>query len=701
MHQDSGAMGVTLRQLVCRPLFLSGLLIRLLLLVFAAPAVQSKWFVPFLREALDHPSIDPWAKHLALGGDPMGFPYGPVMYILHAPLVWLGDLIDRFAGTDCFAGIGFGLTIVGLDIGCLLLLEKILKIPAHRLLLPYWLSPIVIYICYWHGQTDMVPVYLLLASLYFLQRLRMEYAGVALALAVAAKLSMLLPLPFLCVYFLRNKRIRWGGGRFLASTIGAFLLVQGPYLLSPGVHRMVLQSPEIQKVYRVAISIGEHHAVYILPLTYLLLVYMAWRIGRMSFDLMFAFLGMSFFLVLLLAPASIGWFLWTVPFLVAHQVAGGPASWLLGTAFSTLLIGFHLVNSTGAYVRWLNIDLVGPLWQATAVGAKHLQSLWLTAMTAVAGVLSMRMLREGVQRNDFYRLSRRPLAIGIAGDSGSGKDTLNRALAGLFGDDAVVNVSGDDYHLWDRHAPMWRAFTHLNPQANDLVSFSRDVMSLMDGKPILCRHYDHKAGRFTKASIVQNNDVILVSGLHALYVPALGDRFDVRIFLAMNEDLRRFFKIRRDVYERGHDLQKVLESIERRRADTDRFINPQKSAASLVFALEPTNPEHLDIQRDTSPALHLRVLIRQALYWDRLVRVLIGLCGLHVDMDVLESSNGVSLMIDGEIGREDIALAASQLIPQVEELLAIEPQWEDNMMGIMQLITLFHLTEVIRAKATE
>jgi hypothetical protein len=95
------------------------------------------------------------------------------------------------------------------------------------------------------------------------------------------------------------------------------------------------------------------------------------------------------------------------------------------------------------------------------------------------------------------------------------------------------------------------------------------------------------------------------------------------------------------------------------------------------------------------------VLIRQALYWDRLVRVLIGLCGLHVDMDVLESSNGVSLMIDGEIGREDIALAASQLIPQVEELLAIEPQWEDNMMGIMQLITLFHLTEVIRAKATE
>ncbi len=694
-------MGLTLRQLATNPLFAVGVVIRIFLLLFAAPVVQSKWFVPFLKEALVHPSIDPWSTHLAHGGDPMGFPYGPVMYLLHAPLVWVGDIIDRSVGTDCYAGIGFALTILGLDIGCLLLLEKLLRVPAHRLLVPYWLSPIVIYICYWHGQTDMVPVYLLLASLYFLQRLRVEYAGGALALAMAAKLSMLLPLPFLCVYFLRNKRIRRGLGRFLASAIGGFLLVQGPYLLSPGVHRMVLQSPEIQKIYRVSISIGENHSVYILPLTYLLLVYIAWRIGRMSFDLMFAFLGMSFFLVLLLAPASIGWFLWTVPFLVAHQVAGGTASLILVTTFSLLLIGFHLVNSTGASVRWVDLDLSGPLWQGTAAGGRHLQSLWLTAMTGVGGVLSLRMLREGVQRNDYYRLSRRPLAIGIAGDSGSGKDTLNRALAGLFGDDSVVNVSGDDYHLWDRHAAMWRAVTHLNPQANDLMAFSRDVLSLMGGKPILCRHYDHKAGRFKKASVVQNNDVILVSGLHALYVPALSERFDVQIFLAMNEDLRRYFKVRRDVHERGHDLARVRESIERRRADTERFINPQESMAGLVFSLEPTNPEKLDLLRAEDPALHLRVRIRRALYWDRLVRILIGLCGLHVDIEMLGPSEGVTLMIDGEIGREDIALAANQLIPQVEELLAVEPQWEDNMMGIMQLITLFHLTEVIRARASE
>lgn len=694
-------MGLTLRQLATNPLFVAGVLIRLLLLIVAAPDVQSKWFVPFLREALVHPSIDPWSTHLALGGDPMGFPYGPVMYILHAPLVWVGDLIDQAAGTDCYAGMGFGLTILGLDVGCLLLLEKLLKVPAHRLLLPYWLSPIVIYICYWHGQTDMVPVYLLLSSLYFLQRLRVEYAGAALALAMAAKLSMLLPLPFLCVYFLRNKRNRWGLSRFLAWTVGGWLLVQGPFLFSPGVHRMVLQSPEIQKIYRVAISIGDNHSVYILPLTYLLLVYVAWRIGRMSFDLMFAFLGMSFFLVLLLAPASIGWFLWTVPFLVAHQVSGGPSSVLLVATFSGLLIGFHLVNSTGAYVRWIDLDLTGPLLQGVAANGKHLQSLWLTAMTGVGGVLSMRMLREGVQRNDYYRLSRRPLAIGIAGDSGAGKDTLNRALAGLFGDDSVVNVSGDDYHLWDRHAPMWQAFTHLNPQANDLMAFSRDVLALMDGKPILCRHYDHKAGRFTKAAVVQNNDVILVSGLHALYVPALAERFDVQIFLAMNEELRRYFKIRRDVYERGHDPVKVLESIERRRADTERFINPQEAIAGLVFSLEPTIPEQLDLRRAEEPALHLRVRIRRALYYDRLVRVLIGLCGLHVDIEMLGPNEGVTLMIDGEIGKEDIALAAGQLVPEVEELLAVEPNWEDNMMGIMQLITLFHLTEVIRARAAE
>jgi len=75
-------------------------------------------------------------------------------------------------------------------------------------------------------------------------------------------------------------------------------------------------------------------------------------------------------------------------------------------------------------------------------------------MTAVGIVLAMRIWHEEVSRNDYFRLSRRPFVIGIAGDSGSRKDTLSKSLEVLFGTHSVATLSGDDYHLWDRQKPI-------------------------------------------------------------------------------------------------------------------------------------------------------------------------------------------------------------------------------------------------------
>ncbi|MFN0101002.1 MAG: glycosyltransferase 87 family protein, partial [Bryobacteraceae bacterium] len=620
---------------------------------------------------------------MAAGGDAMSFPYGPVMYVIHLPPVLLGAAIDEWAGMDFFALAAFGLTILALDIGCLSLLVRLLHQSVRRVVGLYWLSPIVLYICYWHGQTDLVPVFFLLACLHAIEQRRFTAAGVGLGFAISAKLSMILPVPLLIIYFLRNKRIGSGVIPFAAAAAAVALLVQGPFLLSHGVQQMVLRSPEIDKIYRVALSIGEFHFVYILPLTYLLLLYGAWRIGRMSFALLYAFLGIAFFLVLLLTPASIGWFLWTVPFLVAHQASGGRPAILLVSAYSALLIGFHLANSSGAYVRGVEWRLLDPLLPATTRTMVHLHSLWLTVLTAIGGMIALRMMREGIQRNDYFRLSRRPLAIAIAGDSGSGKDTLARALAGLFGERSVASISGDDYHNWDRHAPMWKAMTHLNPQANDLMAFSRDVLSLLDGNEVYSRHYDHKSGRFQKASAIGKNDVILVSGLHALAIPALLRRFDAKLYLDMAEPLRRFYKMRRDVLERGHSADAVNESLDRRYPDAQRFVHPQASAADIIFSLEPVNPDSIeDIHVTREPDLRIGVTLRGGVHHERLVRILIGLCGLNVDLAWLPEAGGIQIAIEGHADAEDIAMAAGLLIPHMDELLAVEPEWRDGMIGV-------------------
>ena len=153
---------------------------------------------------------------------------------------------------------------------------------------------------------------------------------------------------------------------------------------------------------------------------------------------------------------------------------------------------------------------------------------------------------------NFFRFNQKPIIIGIAGDSGSGKDTLSDSLESLIGSHSAVKLSGDDYHRWDRQGPMWQVMTHINPMANDLHSFSNDLISLRDGKEINQRHYDHETGKMTKPRLIKSNQFILVSGLHTFSLPITRDACNLKIFLDIDEDLRRFFKIRRDVHERTY-----------------------------------------------------------------------------------------------------------------------------------------------------
>ena len=70
-------------------------------------------------------------------------------------------------------------------------------------------------------------------------------------------------------------------------------------------------------------------------------------------------------------------------------------------------------------------------------------------MFATGIILILRIWREEVNRSNYFRLSRKPFILGIAGDSGAGKDVFSDSLLELFGEHSVVKLSGDDYHLWE------------------------------------------------------------------------------------------------------------------------------------------------------------------------------------------------------------------------------------------------------------
>jgi len=141
----------------------------------------------------------------------------------------------------------------------------------------------------------------------------------------------------------------------------------------------------------------------------------------------------------------------------------------------------------------------------------------------------------------------------------------------------------------------------------------------------------------------------------------------------------------------------VRTALERRAPDAGRFIQPQAQFADLILSLQPI---HMPELSDTKSALRLKLCVRarHGVGYDELVRILIGVCGLHVDMEVTGADGSVSLTIEGETTGDDIALAFARLSPELVELVDLRPQWRDGMLGIMQLIVLTHSAEALRGR---
>lgn len=659
-----------------------GLLIRILLvlLVTAEPVVQ--WYVPFLEHSLSL-NLDPWNSWLNDGGLAQAFPYGYAMWLTFMPLA----LFAKFANISFV--FAYKVTLLVIDFATLLLFKKMFGGRDKVILFAYWLSPIVILATYMFGYNDLIPVFFLLLSYYHIKNLKFINSGIFLVAAISAKMSMILALPFFVIYFIHNSTLTSYFKEYLRGlAFGALVLVL-PFLISPSGIQMLLSNPELSKIYALHLSLGNQIVIYLAPLSYFLLMYAAWRIRRLNFELFFVLSGMGFMSVVLMTPASPGWFIWVIPMLVSYQYISGRLSIALVSCFSVAYV-------LSGFSQFLLTNIASDFFLSTTSASEHIFSIIHTVMLAVGLILAIRLWREAVSRNDYFRLSRKPFVLGVAGDSGAGKDTYANAIEGLFGIHSVTKVSGDDYHLWDRQKPMWQVMTHLNPMANDLSAFTKDVVSLIDGKSIHARHYDHSTGRMSRPYKTKSNDVIIASGLHTLHISMLRTVYDLSVYLDIDESLRRHFKITRDVKHRGHTLEKALAALDRREADSEKFIRPQAEHADLVLSLKPIHPRLL-LENNLNEVLRYKLSVksRHGFSEQALTRALVGVCGLHVDLNYLNDSGEIELTIEGETFAEDVALAAKMVCPEIFEFLDIQPKWANGVTGLMQLVTVSHIHQAL------
>lgn len=175
----------------------------------------------------------------------------------------------------------------------------------------------------------------------------------------------------------------------------------------------------------------------------------------------------------------------------------------------------------------------------------------------------------------------RPLIIGIAGGTGSGKTTLVENLKEQFGADISV-LPHDNYYAahHDMSLEERQALNYDHPAAFDTDRMIQDLEDLKAGKTVQCPVYDYAIhDRTEEALTLAPNKVILVEGILIFENKALRDLMDIKIFVDTDADVR----ILRDVKERGRTLESVMEQyLTTVKPMHEQFVEPSKRYADVI-----------------------------------------------------------------------------------------------------------------------
>ena len=463
MYQACRSLGLIWHDLVRENLFQIGFLVKTALIFFLIPTIQSEWFVPFIINWLNNPFNLPWAGHLSSGGDQASFPYGIIMFLAHLPTTFIGWVIDSLTQSSYFASAGFRISLLLADIFLLLVLLQIFEKYWKKILVYYWLSPIVFFVTYWQGLSDIIPVALFIFSLSFIKQGKYWASGILLAFSIAAKHSMIIGVPFIFLYLWSHNGINKEFQRFVYYFVCSLLLIEMPFFFSESFRTMVLNNREVEKIYWLFIRMSKDNLIFLTPLVYSLLLYSFWRIRKANFELLLASMGVAFSVVILMTPAPSGWYLWLVPIFTIHQSRYGIGAVSLVSIFSFFFVTYHLLHSS--VIDSMIFD--STFFTFSFLHSSFAQSIHYTFMIGSGIIIALQIWREGIRENDYYQLSKKPLVLGIAGDSGVGKSSFSRALASVFGERSLVEVSGDDYHNWDRSSPVWNCLLYTSDAADE------------------------------------------------------------------------------------------------------------------------------------------------------------------------------------------------------------------------------------------
>jgi len=180
----------------------------------------------------------------------------------------------------------------------------------------------------------------------------------------------------------------------------------------------------------------------------------------------------------------------------------------------------------------------------------------------------------------------KPLIIGIAGGSGSGKSTVARNVAELLTTSSVAFIDMDAYYknhpelsLDERRKLNWD-----HPDAFDYDLLRKHLESLSKRRPIEKPEYDFVSHlRGAVPTHVEPADVVVIDGILLFVDGRIRDLCDVKVFVDADADIRLIRRIERDTHDRGRPLDEIIEQyLTTVQPMHLEFVEPSKRYADVI-----------------------------------------------------------------------------------------------------------------------
>ncbi|QKS70802.1 uridine kinase [Paenalkalicoccus suaedae] len=196
-------------------------------------------------------------------------------------------------------------------------------------------------------------------------------------------------------------------------------------------------------------------------------------------------------------------------------------------------------------------------------------------------------------------MKKKPVIIGVAGGSGSGKTTVANEIYGQFPEQSILMIEQDAYYKNQSHLPMEERLktNYDHPLAFDTDLLIEQLHALLAHEAIEKPVYDYANHTRSEETIpVQPRDVIILEGILILEDERLRDMMDIKLFVDTDSDLRIIRRMMRDIKDRGRTIDSVIDQYtEVVRPMHLQFIEPTKRYADIIVPEGGQNHVAIDL----------------------------------------------------------------------------------------------------------